>query len=329
MENKENFEEERKSEEKETETLQTEKKPIYKKWWFWTIIAVVVLAIAIGSSGGRGTSDSPGDKNEGEGDLGDYSVSILDYRLAKDYEGKPVIIVKYSFTNNGDESESFLLAFDESAFQGGIGLNTCYFVEDSANYSADNQTKEIKPGASIDVEVAYVLNDSNTDVEIEVKELLSFSDKIIRKTFVIGSSSTNNSQQGNNVNDDSKSDTPECNLGDYYVEILGFRLAEDYAGDPVVIVKYKFTNNDENAAAFMWTLEDNVYQDGVGLNECYILDDDAEYSSDNQTKEIKKGSSIEVEVAYELNDSTTDIEVEVKEYISFRDEVVTKTFSIR
>ncbi len=45
-------------------------------------------------------------------------------------------------------------------------------------------------------------------------------------------------------------------------------------------------------------------------------------------KKSKKGASLEIEVAYELNDITTDIVVEVSELISFSDDVVTRTFSI-
>ena len=45
--------------------------------------------------------------------------------------------------------------------------------------------KDIKKGASLEVEVAYELNDSTTDVEVEVSELFSFSDKVIKKTFTI------------------------------------------------------------------------------------------------------------------------------------------------
>lgn len=71
-----------------------------------------------------------------------------------------------------------------------------------------------------------------------------------------------------------------------------------------------------------------MYQDGVGLNTAIIIDDNASYSSDNQLKKIKKGASLDVEVAYELNDTTTDIEVEVKEFISFNDKTIKKTFSI-
>jgi len=118
-------------------------------------------------------------------------------------------------------------------------------------------------------------------------------------------------------------------IGDYKVIIDSCRLVEDYEDKPVVIVKYIFTNvKDSDSAAFSWAIDDQVYQNGVGLNECYFLEDDTNYSADNQSKEIKQGASIEVEVAYLLNDTTTDIEVEVKELISFNDKLITKTFSI-
>lgn len=118
--------------------------------------------------------------------LGDYTVVIDSCRQAKDYEGKAVIIVKYIFTNvSDDEASAFVYSIDAVAFQNGVGLNESYFVADSANYSSDNQMKEIKKGASIEVEVAYELNDTTTDVEIEVSELFSFENKVITKTFTI------------------------------------------------------------------------------------------------------------------------------------------------
>ncbi len=120
----------------------------------------------------------------------------------------------------------------------------------------------------------------------------------------------------------------QSNLGDYQVEILSCRLAKTWDDKPGVIVKYKFTNNADNPISFVAAFDCEVYQSGVGLNEAYMMADSAEYSLDNQSKDIKKGASFEVEVAYELNDEVTDIEVEVKELFSFSDKTVTKTFSI-
>lgn len=117
--------------------------------------------------------------------LGDYAVEIKSCRLAKDFEGKDVVIIKYKFTNNSEKAANFMLAFDDSVFQDGVGLNETVFLDDSAKYSADNQRKDIKPGSSLDVECAYTLNDTKTDVEVEVKELFSYDEKTISKTFSI------------------------------------------------------------------------------------------------------------------------------------------------
>ena len=118
-------------------------------------------------------------------ELGDYAIEIKSCRLAKSFNDKPIVIVKYAFTNNGENATSFTAAFDEEVYQNGIGLNECYVAADSANYSSDNQLKDIKKGATLDVEVAYELNDTTTDIEVEIKELFSFSDKTITKTFKI------------------------------------------------------------------------------------------------------------------------------------------------
>ncbi len=161
----------------------------------------------------------------------------------------------------------------------------------------------------------------------KTKLLLTILLVVLFAVFAMGSGEdTSSTQEPGKVSTEGKVDGA---IGNYAVVIDSCRLAEDYEGDPVVIVKYIFTNvNSDESTAFYVAFDENVYQDGVGLNEAYILDDSANYSSDNQTKAIKKGASIEVEVAYELNDTVTDIEVEVEEFISFNDTKITKVFSI-
>ena len=150
---------------------------------------------------------------------------------------------------------------------------------------------------------------------------------IVYGIFALGSGSEGEkTNQGSGV---AQADEENSNLGEFQVDIVSCRLAKSYDEKPVVIVKYKFTNNSEKPTAFYTAFDDEVYQNGVGLNGAYVLKENANYSSDNQTKDIKKGASLDVEVAYELNDTTTDIEVEVKEFFSFDDSTVKKTFSIK
>lgn len=167
----------------------------------------------------------------------------------------------------------------------------------------------------------------------KAKILLSLLLVFVYAFLAMGSSETSESGQssGNQGNGEAEvtEQASDTSIGDYSIVIDSCRLATDWEGKPVVIVKYIFTNvADDNAASFYSTFDETVYQNGVGLNETLMVDDNAGYSMDNQTKEIKKGASLDVEVAYDLNDTTTDIEVEVEELFSFDDTTITKTFSI-
>ncbi len=265
------------------------------------------------------------EKNENNNNLGKYKIEIISCRIEEDYRGRPIVIVKYSFTNNSNNSKSFAYTFKDSIYQNGVELNRCYAVADGVEYLSDNYSKEIKEGTTLEVERAYNLNDSTTDLEVEIKELISFNDKVIRKTFKIETEKNEN----NTSNQPDEEGEKNNNLGQYMIEILSYRIEEDYEGKPIVIVKYSFTNNSENSANFDFTFEDNVYQNGIGLNNCYFVADDVEYLSDNSSKDIKKGATLEVEKAYVLNDTNTDIEIEISELISFSDKKVTKIFKIK
>ena len=153
-----------------------------------TVASFVFFAMASSSAEETGTGES-GNKEAAQQaekeEIASCTVEIQSCRLAQDWQGKPVVIVKYSFTNNKEEPQSFMLAFDDAVFQNGIGLNSSYMLDDSANYSSDNQTKQIQKGATLEVEVAYELNDTTTDINVELSALFSFNNNKITKTFSI------------------------------------------------------------------------------------------------------------------------------------------------
>lgn len=130
------------------------------------------------------TSQASTEEKNDEAVLGEYEIKINDFVMSKTYDGKPAIIVNMNFTNNSDKTASFMTSLSSKAFQDGVELSTA-ILGDYSNYDVDAQMKEIKKGAAIDVQVAYELSNTTSDVEFEVEEFLSFDDKKIEKTFKI------------------------------------------------------------------------------------------------------------------------------------------------
>lgn len=119
-----------------------------------------------------------------EGSDSDYAVTIDGSHQTKDYEGKPTLVVDFTFKNNSDKASRFLIAVSAKAFQNGVELETA-IVGDDKKLDAGAGMKEIKPGASLKVQSAYVLADKS-DVTVEVSELISFDDSLIAtKTIAV------------------------------------------------------------------------------------------------------------------------------------------------
>ena len=123
--------------------------------------------------------------SDGKGNLGDYDIEIKSCRIAKDYEGNDVVIVKYGFTNNSDKATSFAVAMHDTVFQNGVELESAFVLDEDADFESENYMKDIKGGATIDVEKAFKLDDATSDIEVEVKELISLNNDMVKKTFSI------------------------------------------------------------------------------------------------------------------------------------------------
>ena len=104
---------------------------------------------------------------DGKGDLDKYHVEILGARTSPDSLGGTDALIKVRFTNvSDDDPASFALKLKMSVFQDGIGLNTGFpKVND---YESGDQYKEIKKGASLDIEIPVKLSDESTPMEVEI-----------------------------------------------------------------------------------------------------------------------------------------------------------------
>ena len=166
-------------------------KNLFKKWYFWVILVVIVGGIAIF---GGGSDDSTGADTANstttaaavvttvDNTIDEYECVIKTAELgSKTYDDKPTVVITYTFTNNSDEPAAFYIAFTDTVYQDGIECERSYNLDET------NEDKNIKPGSSIDVKLAYVLNDTTTNVDVEVASgLLSLDGNVITKSFQLG-----------------------------------------------------------------------------------------------------------------------------------------------
>ena len=125
-------------------------------------------------------SEEADGKMIGAGDLGDYYIEIKGAELDQNYDGESIIVITYAWTNNSDETTSVMFATLEKAFQDGIELESEFLAK---NTDFSNNSKEVRPGTTLDIKKAFVLTSDTSTVEFEVTEWLGFSDNTVTMNF--------------------------------------------------------------------------------------------------------------------------------------------------
>ncbi len=248
-----------------------------------------------------------------DGKIGNYIVSVLSAKTVHNND-KTILIVTYSFTNNGNEDKSFIYAASDKLFQNGIELNSVYSSYGFADeYDSTNQTKEVQPGGTLSVQCAYELNDPSTVVDVELSEWLGNSGKkAVYKIFLEETDSIPEdaivATQVSNIVTDGK-------IGNYIVSVLSAKTVHNN-DKTILIVTYSFTNNGNEDESFIYAVSDKLFQNGIELNSVYSSYGFAdEYDSSSQTVEVQPGGTLSVQCAYELNDPSTVVDVELSEWL--------------
>ena len=103
----------------------------------------------------------------------EFLVKILSTEIATDRRNNNILVVEYQFTNLSDETTSWGLEVDDTAYQNGVECDTSY----SHDFDGKSSTYDkIKPGATATVKVAYIIESTKKDVEIECYKLFDWSD---------------------------------------------------------------------------------------------------------------------------------------------------------
>lgn len=110
-----------------------------------------------------------------DGSLENSKVVLGEAKKVKsEVEEGDILEVNYTFTNNSEEAISAGTALIFTAYQDGVEINNVF----DYSITGDNPDKKVKKGVSIECKALFKL-ESNSDVEVEVKEFLG-EDKVVK-----------------------------------------------------------------------------------------------------------------------------------------------------
>ncbi|MDR3365326.1 MAG: DUF5067 domain-containing protein [Clostridiales Family XIII bacterium] len=128
-------------------------------------------------------------------------------------------------------------------------------------------------------------------------------------------------------NDSANEEAPDVLISDG-------EYSTDYAGNPVIIVNFEWTNTTDKTTSLIWTYNIKAYQNGVELDESYFSEDwltskeGVSASWTDSSKDVKPGATIQTSIAYEIADEAAPIEIEVSTFWDVDKVVTKKVFSI-
>ena len=106
--------------------------------------------------------------------LGDYELLYKGACIMEDSDGNDAIVLSLDFTNNSKENASYLWSVDETLMQNGTELEVATVYTDYNTFTTviENQFEEVAPGATLEVQTAFVLNNASDEIEATIEELL-------------------------------------------------------------------------------------------------------------------------------------------------------------
>ncbi|WP_162610847.1 DUF5067 domain-containing protein [Gordonibacter sp. An230] len=122
----------------------------------------------------------------------EFDVTVDDVLVTDDGEGKNLLVLEMTFTNNSDSAASFGSLVRPALFQNGVELKSGYLPYNHPAYDnerSSNTYTDVKQGASLAVQVAFELVDAETPVEMELIDAASFDQRVfLDKTIEVGTS---------------------------------------------------------------------------------------------------------------------------------------------
>ena len=302
-----------------------------KKWLAFLLSGLMVLSLAGCGGGAPVENTAPGVQESAPATPPDLSGEWKQansnagdsYQAAYIADGAMEV---YWILNEGSEEETFALYW-AGTFTPPTSADEPYVWESvndkertgSALFASDTDTKAF---TYQDGEISYsvTFQGETFDVELAKQEWgygTKGNDNFLTDAILNGGSA---SSEGETM-------TGSGDLGDYHVEIKDAALVYDYEENPAIVITYAWTNNSAETTSAMMTILEKAFQDGVELDSTVIFDSSL-YDSGASSKDVRPGTTIDVQCAFALTSETSTVEFELSEAFSWtNNDKVTMNFN--
>ena len=109
----------------------------------------------------------------------------------------------------------------------------------------------------------------------------------------------------------------------------GYEISEDYEGNPALLLFFDYTNNSSNASSASSDFYIQVFQDGISQNIAF-LPYQSEFSTEynNSMTDIRDGASLSTCSCFSIQNTTSPVDIEIKEFVNFSDELQSFTIDL-
>lgn len=125
--------------------------------------------------------------------------------------------------------------------------------------------------------------------------------------------STGDTGSEDETSSDEISSSEESKPEQDFIKIKSYKLGKDYKKQNALVVTYEWTNIEEKATSFMFTIFDKAYQNGIELESAIGVDG---VDAQKQMNDIKPGITYEVTVAFVLQDKS-DVSIECTDMLGY------------
>ena len=147
-------------------------------WTFKAAIVLVILALSgilllFPQLDSIYTPDFSGDTASSYNARESSCVTLNGARLDKD-NGQSILVISYTWTNLTDSATSAAYSVAIHAYQNGVELKKAYF----SDIDDELWTRNIKPDTTIDLEIAFYIDDTSNEVSVEATPWIALDGEV-------------------------------------------------------------------------------------------------------------------------------------------------------